>query len=113
MITVFGQLTIPAGAAPAVQISATELKVAKLSFQVTPSSTGNAKIGGPGLTNDTTTPGQWLAPGSSVNPDGSNAPGGSASWESYDNRNVIDVSEYHVHGTHEGDLVDYSYSLHV
>jgi hypothetical protein len=106
MTTVWGTLTI--GLAP-VQISATQVACCKLSFQVAPGDKGAVKIGGAGLTADTATPGTYLDPASGVNGDGSPQSGGSWSVESYQDCNTIDASQYHVHGTHAGDLVIYEY----
>jgi hypothetical protein len=106
MTTTWGTLTI--GSAP-VQISTTQLRCCKLSFQVAPGDSGSVKIGGPGLTPDTSTPGTYLDPSSSVNKDGSAQAGGLWSVESYQDANTIDASKYHVHGTHGGDLVFYEY----
>jgi hypothetical protein len=106
MITVWGTLTI--GSAP-VQISPTLLTCCKLSFQVAPGDRGAVKIGGPGVTADTTTPGTYLDPASGGNADGSPQSGGSWSVESYQDCNTIDASRYHVHGSHAGDLVFYEY----
>ena len=106
MITKWGALTI--GAAP-IQISTTQLKCCKLAFQVAPGATGAIKIGGPGLTPDTSTPGTYLEPSSSVNKDGSLQAGSLWSVESYTDANQIDASAYHVHGTHAGDQVFYEY----
>ena len=106
MTTKWGTLTI--GSAP-IQISTTHLKCCKLSFQVGPGATGAIKIGGAGLTPDTTTPGTWLEPSSSVNKDGSAQAGSLWSVESYTDANLIDASTYHLHGTHAGDLVFYEY----
>jgi hypothetical protein len=106
MTTVWGTLTI--GSAP-VQITATQLKCCKLSFQVAPGDCGCVKIGGPGLTPDTSTAGTYLDSTSSINKDGSPQSGGLWSVESYQDSNTIDVSSYHVHGTHAGDLVFYEY----
>ena len=106
MTTTWGTLTI--GSAP-VQISTTSLRCYKLSFQVAPGDSGSIKIGGPGLTPDTSTPGTYLAPSSSINKDGSLQAGGMWSVESYKDSNTLDASTYHVHGTHAGDLVFYEY----
>jgi len=106
MTTVWGRLTI--GSAP-VQISITQLKCCKLSLQVVPGASGSVKIGGPGVTPDTATPGTYLDPSSGVNGDGSAQAGGLWSVESYTDANTIDASTYHVHGTHAGDLVFYEY----
>jgi hypothetical protein len=106
MTTTWGTLTI--GFAP-VQISATQLRCCKLSFQTAPGDSGCVKIGGPGLTSDTTTPGTYLDSTSSVNKDGSPQSGGLWSVESYQDCNTIDASSDHVHGTHAGDLVFYEY----
>jgi hypothetical protein len=106
MITVWGTLTI--SSAP-VQISTTQLRCCKLSFQVAPGDSGSIKIGGPGVTQGTSTPGTYLNPSSSINTDGSSQAGGLWSVESYQDANTIDASTYHVHGTHAGDLVFYEY----
>ena len=106
MTTKWGTLTV--GSAP-IQISTTQLKCCKLSFQVAPGDTGSIKIGGPGLTPDTSTPGTYLESSSSVNKDGSAQAGSLWSVESYTDANEIDASAYHVHGTHAGDLVFYEY----
>jgi hypothetical protein len=106
MITVWGTLTI--GSAP-VQVSARQLRCCKLSFQVAPGDSGSIKIGGSGLTPDTSTPGTYLSPSSGVNKDGSAQGGGLWSVESYTDANELDASKYYVHGTHAGDLVFYEY----
>jgi hypothetical protein len=106
MTTVWGTLTI--GSVP-VQVSATQLRCCKLSFQVAPGDSGSVKVGGPGLTPDTTTPGTYLDSTGNVNKDGSAQAGGSWSVESYQDSNTINAAGYHVHGTHAGDLVFYEY----
>ena len=106
MTTTWGTLTI--GDVP-IQISTAHLKCCKLSFQVAPGNSGSIKIGGPGLTPDTSTPGTYLAPSSNVNKDGSAQAGGMWSVESYQDSNTLDASSYRVHGTHAGDLVLYEY----
>jgi hypothetical protein len=106
MTTVWGTLTV--GSAP-VQVSAAQLRCCKLSFQVAPGDSGSVKIGGPGLTPDTSTPGTYLDPSSSVNKDGSAQAGDLWSVESNQDANTIDASAYHVTGTHTGDLVFYEY----
>lgn len=106
MTTVWGKLTI--GSAP-VQISTTHLRCCKISFQVAPADSGSVKIGGAGLTPDTSTPGIYLNPSSIVNKDGSAQAGGIWSVESCQDSNTIDASTYYVHGTHAGDLVFYEY----
>jgi hypothetical protein len=106
MTTTWGTLTI--GSAP-VRISATWLGCCKLSFQVAPGDKGSVKIGGPGLTSDTTTPGTYLDPANGVNADCSAQSGGLWSVQSYQDCNTINVAGYYVHGTHTGDLVFYEY----
>jgi hypothetical protein len=106
MTTVWGTLTI--GSAP-VQISTRQLKCCKLSFQVAPGDSGAVKVGGPGLTSTTSTPGTYLDPSSNVNKDGSAQAGSLWSVESYTDANTIDASQYYVHGTFPGDLVSYEY----
>jgi hypothetical protein len=106
MTTTWGTLTI--GSSP-VQISTVHLRCCKLSFQVAPGDSGSIKIGGPGVTPDTSTPGTYLEPSSSVNKDGSAQPGSMWSVESYQDSNTIDASTYHVNGTFAGDLVFYEY----
>ncbi|HUB83230.1 MAG TPA: hypothetical protein VMB03_30725 [Bryobacteraceae bacterium] len=106
MTTTWGTLSI--GSAP-VRISTTHLKCCKLSFQVAPGDTGSIKIGGPDVTPDTSTPGTYLEPSSSVNKDGSAQAGSLWSVESYTDANTIDAASYYVHGTHAGDMVFYEY----
>ena len=106
MITVWGKLTI--GSAP-VQVSTTHLRCCKLSFQVAPGDSGSVKIGGPGLTADTSTPGTYLDSTSGVNKDNSAQAGALWSVESYSDSNTLDASTYYLHGTHPGDLVFYEY----
>ncbi|HEX3743293.1 MAG TPA: hypothetical protein VHW09_05175 [Bryobacteraceae bacterium] len=106
MTTKWGTLTI---GSTSVQISTTQLKCCKLSFQVAPGDSGSVKIGGSGLTADTSTPGTYLDPSSGVNKDSSAQTGALWSVESYSDANTIDASAYHVHGTHAGDLVFYEY----
>jgi hypothetical protein len=106
MTTTWGTLTI--GSTP-VQISATQLRCCKLSFQVAPGDSGSVKIGGPGLTPDISTPGTYLDSSSTTNKDGSAQSGGMWSVESFEDANTIDASTYYVHGTHVGDLVFYEY----
>ena len=106
MTTKWGTLTI--GSAPT-QISTAVLRCCKLSFQVAPGDSGSIKIGGPGLTPDTSTPGTYLEPSSGVNKDGSAQAGSLWSVESYTDANTIDASKYYVHGTHAGDVVFYEY----
>jgi hypothetical protein len=106
MMTTWGTLTV--GSTP-VQVSITSLRCCKLSFQVAPGDHGSIKIGGPGLTPDASTPGTYLSPSSGINQDGSAQAGGLWSVESYQDSNTLDASNYHVHGTHAGDLVFFEY----
>ncbi len=108
MNCVWGTLTI--GASP-VRIATSKLKVCKLSFQSAPGNQGNVKIGSSTMTTaDNTTPGTFLSPSTTTNPDASESAGDMWSVET-DDSNTLDASAFYVHGTNAGDLVMYSYHV--
>jgi len=80
------------------------LTSAKLSFQMAPGSTGEGYVGNASVTNAGANSDYVLAPGSGANP------GGYSSVESQTDENIIDLSQYYVHGSNAGDTVTVSYS---
>ncbi len=106
MTSTWGTLTI--GASP-VRITTTSTLAGKLRFQPAPGATGAIKVGGAGLTADTTTPGFYLNATAGTNPDTSAQVGQTFELESNAERNTIDISTFYVHGSHSGDKVDYFY----